>query len=418
MAVPNQIVIDSPTNTVEIQTNDNQLTIISEVCNTEVTVTQPTVTTIQVATPGPKGDKGDTGNTGTAITNQITTGSITASVDIGTNTFRVQSGSSTYFYISSSGNVGIGTTTPTNTLQVSGGITATSITASIISASSGITGSLFGTSSTTTGVAPAITGNTNDRVLTATGGQTINGESNLLFNGNTLGVVGDVVVTGVIDTATLSVSGYVDTNLSPTDATYNLTLGESSRTWNQVYVGTSDGAKTAFFGEDLANNPGRIVIGTGGDLTIRGQGGVTIEGTTNIATLQNDTLTNNLSISTPSLTATNLRATNSASIGGNFSPTARLHISGANNDTLLRVSSPTATNTLFVSGSGNVGIGTTNPLTRLHISGSTSGSILEPTSSGVPTFTGRDGQFIFGSSGGNHFIYVYMAGAWRSSSLS
>ena len=106
MAIPNQIVIDSPTNTVEIQTNDNQLTIISEVCNTEVTVTQPTVTTIQVATPGPTGDKGDSGAA-------ITTGSITASVDVGTNTFRVQSGSSTYFYISSSGNVGIGTTNPT-----------------------------------------------------------------------------------------------------------------------------------------------------------------------------------------------------------------------------------------------------------------------------------------------------------------
>jgi len=50
-------------------------------------------------------------------------------------------------FVSGSGNVGIGTGTPTNTLQVVGGITATSITASIISASSGITGSLLGTSS-------------------------------------------------------------------------------------------------------------------------------------------------------------------------------------------------------------------------------------------------------------------------------
>jgi hypothetical protein len=73
---------------------------------------------------------------------------------------------------------------------------------------------------------------------------------------------------------------------------------------------------------------------------------------------------------------------------------------------------------LTINSSGNVGIGTINPIARLHISGSTSGSILEPTSSGVPTFTGRDGQFIFGSSGGNHFIYVYMAGTWKSCSLS
>ena len=735
MAIPNQIVIDSPTNTVEVQTNDNQLTIISEVCNTEVTVTQPTVTTIQVATPGPKGDKGDTGDAGTAITNQITTGSITASVNVGTNTFRVQSGSSTYFYISSSGNVGIntttptlgllqlnssnailnpslyinaatlgstasivvrsnngtgaaaktynpvggsdslnfiqlldgditsttdqpigriifssndadsggtnatkafieavsedatpdtflafgtaqastsvtermritsvgnvgiGTTSPTNTLQVNGGITATYLTASYIdinttagitqpiegrlswdntdgtldiglkggnitlqvgqkqvarvvnktggdllkseykvvrirrtdeggaqgqrlaiklpqanndpnsvdtlglvaenindnqegyiitsglvyninttgdlqsetwydgdvlylsptvagaltnikpiapnhtvivgfvvyahnnqgkifvkvdngyeidelhnvrintsslavgdlliysssvwinskqmtgsysltgslNVTSGITGSLFGTSSTTTGVAPAITGNTNNRVLTATGGGTINGEANLIFDGGTLGVVGDVSVDGnvtavnTVDTTNLSVNGYVTTNLSPTDVTYNLTLGESSRTWNQVHVGTSDKTKTAFFGEDLLNNPGKIAIRTDNDLTIRAQQGIDIIGTTIIATLQNDTLTNNVSISTPSLTATNLRATNSASIGGNFSPTARLHISGANNDALFRASSPTTTG-LFVSGSGRVGIGTTNPRAALHIS--------------------------------------------------
>jgi hypothetical protein len=53
------------------------------------------------------------------------------------------------------------------------------------------------------------------------------------------------------------------------------------------------------------------------------------------------------------------------------------------------------------------------------ISGSliASSSKVFPTSSGIPAFTGTDGQFMFGSSGGNHYIYVWMGGAWRSSSL-
>ena len=47
-----------------------------------------------------------------------------------------------------------------------------------------------------------------------------------------------------------------------------------------------------------------------------------------------------------------------------------------------------------------------------------SGVIISPTSSGAPSFTGVDGQMVFGSNGGNHYIYAWMAGAWRSSSLS
>jgi hypothetical protein len=46
-----------------------------------------------------------------------------------------------------------------------------------------------------------------------------------------------------------------------------------------------------------------------------------------------------------------------------------------------------------------------------------SGSVITPTQSATPTFNGVDGQFLFGTDGGNHYIYVWMAGAWRSGSL-
>jgi hypothetical protein len=69
----------------------------------------------------------------------------------------------------------------------------------------------------------------------------------------------------------------------------------------------------------------------------------------------------------------------------------------------------TGSSITFQKGGGNV-----------VISGSliASSSIISPTSSGTPLFTGTDGQFVFGTDGGNHYIYVWMSGTWRSSSLS
>jgi hypothetical protein len=55
---------------------------------------------------------------------------------------------------------------------------------------------------------------------------------------------------------------------------------------------------------------------------------------------------------------------------GTALPQAKLHISGANSDSLLRVSSPTDSSILVISGSGNVGIGETSPTAKLEIKGS------------------------------------------------
>jgi hypothetical protein len=48
-----------------------------------------------------------------------------------------------------------------------------------------------------------------------------------------------------------------------------------------------------------------------------------------------------------------------------------------------------------------------------------SGSIILPTTqSTIPSWTGTDGEMIFATITGNHYFYVWMAGAWRSGSLS
>lgn len=70
---------------------------------------------------------------------------------------------------------------------------------SALSASYSLTSTTAATSSY---IAAAITNNTDNRVLTATGGGSINGETNLTFDGSTLQVTGDAVVTG-----NLTVSG-------------------------------------------------------------------------------------------------------------------------------------------------------------------------------------------------------------------
>lgn len=64
---------------------------------------------------------------------------------------------------------------------------------SVASASQATTASV---ASRVTSISDNVTNNTDNRVLTATGGGTINGETNLTFNGSTLTLTGDQIITG------------------------------------------------------------------------------------------------------------------------------------------------------------------------------------------------------------------------------
>lgn len=149
----NQIVVEADPVNIDIQTSDKSIFTYNETPIVEVDVIQPITKVIQVATIGAQGPVGPVGPIGppgvitaasglivtgsifvsgspgsvtaTSFTGSIdasnivglnlaliSTGSVTASVNIDNNTFRIQSGSSTYFFISSSGRIGIGTTTP------------------------------------------------------------------------------------------------------------------------------------------------------------------------------------------------------------------------------------------------------------------------------------------------------------------
>ena len=282
--------------------------------------------------------------------------------DLGTFSFKGGITGTTEFMFLSGSRVGIGTNNPTNTLQVVGGITATSITSSLLGTASvavtaqtasflpigtynitssqainaqtasflpvgtyQITSSWATNALTASNITPSITNNTDNRVLTATGGGTINGESNLTFDGSVLTVTGRANISTSITSSTATVG----------------------------------------FGLTSALNAGQTTIrGSGvdtvGALTIQNSGG------TAVFTVLNGGTTG---------------------VGEN-NPSARLHVKGSgatSATTALRVENSSAaarltilddgtsafnTNHLYVSSSGRVGIGTATPIAQLHVTNS------------------------------------------------
>jgi hypothetical protein len=247
-----------------------------------------------------------------------------------TNNLQLETGGTTRVFISSSGNVGVGTTSPTNTLQVVGGVTATSFT-----------GSLFGTSSwainalTASNITPAVTNNTDNYLLTATGGGTINGESKLRYDGLELFV---------------SSSDILLSNNKPIKYYVNEEAGQINiLNSNYSYLSGVPNNFTAGTSSLLGISPTKIEIRSAFEDAVGGW----VSGSIHFITPTGSTV-----------------ITNEGRLGlGTGLPSAQLHISGASNSGLLEIDSPAVNNIIYVSGSGNVGIGTGTPTNTLQVVG-------------------------------------------------
>lgn len=477
----NRVIIDQTVNTV---TTDQCPTIHNSVVVNNDTpsiigVTENVTNIVTVAVPGPQGPAGAPGPSGSSILNQITSGSVTASVNIGPTIFSVVSGSSTYLTVSSSGSLSVnGNATITGSLTVTQGITSSlfgtaswalnAITASYVPASAVVglnlsriaTGSVSASVSLGSGSFELVSGSTSLLFVSSSGNVgigtntptaklqvnnsvvgdslKINGATNtsLTFNTDAFGRA-FIGVSG--NTSATSAAGAYFTADGYQEAWFNVVARSAStnnKYWRFGNIGTggisnlfaiqklNDAADNILFTAlSISSFTGNVSINSTSDSGERFQvyGSSRLVGNTVIS--GSTTITSNLSVG-GATTISGLLQTpggifcdnnlarfrfitvgvnqasgtgwiqtedGSQSVGirtgvafggtqrllvtgtglvaiGSHTPTALLHISGSTGG-LLQVDSPTSPNTLFVSASGNVGIGTNTPLYKLDVAG-------------------------------------------------
>jgi hypothetical protein len=248
--------------------------------------------------------------------------------------------------------------------------------------------------------------------VTPTQFSVVSGSNTELIVRGTGVTIGNIITDSHTVTGSLGISGSISsigTNIFIGNQTITGSLTVSSSANTQLLIGTN----TLFISS--SNNVGIGTITPGVKLDVIGE----IRASTTM--FNSTTQTNNIQLSS----ATNLRFL-SASVETarydnngwgffNTAPTAKVHISGASADSLLRVGSPTQANALFVSGSGNVGIGTATPAYDLDIltpSGDT--NYLRVAGNGVST---TNGNITLGNVTGTAGVFAPLLSS-KSSNLS
>ena len=354
----------------------------------------------------------------TIIDNAIITGSNNASL------LQVSSPSATSaFFISGSGRVGIGTTSPLSTLTVEGGninigagrgiggnfvgtytsfITYHSDGLGFLqSASFGFRGSAYVDSIS---YPDAFGFGTNDlRFFTSTNG--IAAPSEIM---RMVGSTGFVGIGETSPSAKLEIRGS-----GATSATTALRVENSAAT--ALLTMLNDGTSAFNTSHLYVSSSGRVGVGTTTprELLHVGGGNLSLDSTRYIDFGNGNSRINDLGLvsgqgyslrittfgpigtGTANSLTEKLRLTGSGSLGlGTDSPSARFHISGGFTDgNLMRVQSPTGAEYFFISASGNVGIGTNLPSAELHISGASIDSLLRvgsPTQANTLFITGSN----------------------------
>ena len=122
-----------------------------------------------------------------------------------------------------------------------------------LTVTNGITGSLQGTASLVSSIANLISNNTNDYILTSQGGDSINGEANLTFNGSTLNVLGNTIISGSLAVGTGS--------LGASENTITLGARDSANEGGQIGFNAPGGTYTSASFIDNWQNKARILKG-------------------------------------------------------------------------------------------------------------------------------------------------------------
>ena len=264
------------------------------------------------------------------------------------------------------GNVGIGSTNPGQTLDVSGTVRATQF---------------IGSGANLTNLPDVVSGTVGQGAYYAASTNQVSGTNNMIISGtNTYFNQGNVGIGSTIPDAPLNINlgvttvsnavnvygnygsgGFIDYNIQNTNSAgqsgFNATADNGTLTTNFAYFGINNSA----FNTVAAYNIG-------------GAGDIEVLGLDNDMYVGNGTAGKNVFISTGGTAASNIRATfdGNGNIGiGTVTATSRLHIHGTGTTTAqsFDVADSSGNDHFTILDIGNVGIGSINPGTQLDVQG-------------------------------------------------